>query len=100
MEAVGFSSVAVTGSLHRARPAFNAAGDTVACASGTSVLLLATGTGEILTRLQGGHTRPISALAFSGGRHLFTGGVDGAYTHNDVCTTAWIDCVKYLPPSY
>jgi hypothetical protein len=81
LEAAGFSSVTVTGSLHGAKPAFNAQGDVVACASGSAVLLLAVGTGEIVTRLQGGHSRPVSALAFAGasGRHLFTAGLDGAW---------------------
>lgn len=80
LDAVGFSSVAVTGSLTRARPAFNAQGDVVACANGTMVVLLSVGTGEVLARLLGGHTRPVSCLAFggAGGRHLFTAGLDGA----------------------
>lgn len=88
LEAAGFSSVAVTGSLHGAKPAFNAQGDVVACASGGAVLLLAVGTGEIITRLQGGHSRPVSALAFAGasGRHLFTAGLDGAWGAGGVGT--------------
>lgn len=68
---------ALTGELHRVTPAFSPGGDLVTCASGQSLILLSTVTGEVVYRFKGQETHHITCLGFSSDRYLYTGSVDG-----------------------
>ena len=67
----------VSADLHQVTPCFNHGGDVLACAMGSSILLLSTQTGEPVARFDDAHPSGVTCLSFGPDQLLFSGGKDG-----------------------